>query len=227
MDTTLELRRRRVFAGVCLITAPLAIGVSYLVAPSLRADTTEQLTAMAAAPGRLETALVIGLVGIALTVFAALGLGHLLREEQPWLGQIGMLVAVTGAVLYASMQGALVAASEAAQLDVAAAAAVWDAATSNPVMVLAVAGLIASGVGFLILAAGLMVARTAPLWSSFGLALGTIVLIVGILATSTLWAVIGAAVLFLALAPLGYEIIAEPDEAWAHPAHFQGMRPAM
>lgn len=224
MDTTLELRRRRVFAGISMITAPLALGVAYLVAPQLRSDTAEQLTAFAAAPGRLEAGLVIGLAGAALSVFAALGLAHLLREDQPWFGQLGAVLAVTGIVLYSATQGALVAASEAAQLDVAAATAVWDASTSNPVLVVAVAGLVAAGIGFLVLAAGLVMARTAPLWSSVGLALGTVVLIVGILATSTVWAVIGAAIVFIGLAPLGYEIVAEPDEAWEHPVHFQGMR---
>lgn len=36
----------------------------------------------------------------------------------------------------------------------------------------------------------------------------------------------GIAALALALVPLGYELIVEPDEAWEHPAPFTGFRPA-
>lgn len=225
MDTTLELRRRRLFAGICMIAAPLVVGVTYLIAPRLSRDAVEYLTALAAAPGRAQTALVLGMFGIVLFAFVALGLAHLLREEQPWFGQLGAVLAITGLVLFAMGQGALLAAIESAQLDVASAAVVWDNVMSSPTMVAAIAGVVAAGIGFLALALGLVLARTAPLWTSYGLGLGTIVLVVGILASSTVWAVAAAAVLFLALVPLGYELIAEPDAAWDHPAHFEGFHP--
>ncbi len=223
MDTTLELRRRRLFAGISMITAPLAIGIAFLVAPQLTEDIPGRLTAWAAAPGRVEVALIIGVVGIAFAVFAALGLGHLLREEQSWFGQIGSLLAVAGMVAFTVALGGVVAATEAAQLDVASAAFVYDAASSNPVMYLAMGGLVATGIGFLVLAAGLVLARTAPMFTSYGLAIGMVIAAIGIALVSTPWIVGAALVTFVALAPLGYDVIAEPDEEWAHPAHFQGM----
>lgn len=225
MDPTPELRRRRVFAGISLIAAPLAIGVAYLIAPSLHRNAVDQVTAIAAAPGRLELGVIVGTFGIALSVFVAIGLAHLLREEQPWLGQIGAVLAVTGLVLYTLTLGALVMASGAAAMDTTSAATAWENTVGGPVMILAGVGLAVGGVGFLLLALGLIIAHTAPLWSSYGLGLGTIVLVVAALAASTPWAVVGAVVLFLGLAPLGYEIIAEPDEAWEHPVHFEGMHP--
>ena len=227
MDTTLELRRRRMFAGISMIAAPLFLGIAFLIAPRLTGDTVERLTGWAAAPGRVEIALVAGLLGIALAVFAAFGLGHLLREEQPWFGQIGTLFAVAGMVLFTVPFGGILAATEAAQLDVASAAFVYDEASSNPVMYVAMAGLVAAGIGFLVLAAGLLLARTAPMVTSYGLAIGIAVAVVGIALVSTPWIVAAALVTFVAVAPLGYEIIAEPDEAWVHPAHFQGMHPTL
>lgn len=227
MNTQSELRRRRLFAGTCLIAAPLLAGIAAIVAPQLASGTTDRLEAIAAAPGRLDTALVIGMIALALAAFAALGLGHLLREEQPWLGQLGTLLAVTGIVVSGVLVGAMTMASAVAETDVAVAATAWDTATSGATIVVAVAGMVVAGVGALLLAAGLWLAHTAPRVTAAGLALGTIVLAIGVLAASTPWLVVGYAVLFLALAPLGYELIAEPDEAWEHPAHFEGMRPVL
>ena len=63
--------------------------------------------------------------------------------------------------------------------------------------------------------------------TSYGLAIGIAVAVVGIALVSTPWIVAAALVTFVAVAPLGYEVIAEPDEAWVHPAHFQGMHPTL
>lgn len=224
---TKELHRRRLFAGFAMIVAPLAAGIAYLVAPQMRSDTAEMMEELAAAPGRVDTALIIGLFSIALFVFVAFGLGHLLREDLPWYGQIGTLLAVTGLTLYAATQGGLVAARESAALDPAAAAVVYDNATSNPVMYVAIGGFVAAAVGFLVLALGLTMARTAPVALAAGFAIGVVVVAVATFTFSTLWLVVGFAIQFLALAPLGYELIAEPDEAWEHPAHFEGMRPVL
>ena len=224
---TRELHRRRLFAGIAMIVAPLAAGIAYLVAPQMRADTVEMMDQLAAAPGRVDAALLIGLFSIVLFVFVAFGLGHLLREDLPWYGQVGTLLAVTGMTLYAAIQGGLVAAREAAVLDPAAAALVYDNATSNIVSQVAIGGFIAASLGYLVLALGLAMARTAPMVSAVGFGIGVAIVVVATLAFSTLWLVVGFAVQFLALAPLGYELIAEPDEAWEHPAHFEGMRPVL
>jgi hypothetical protein len=225
---TRELHRRRLFAGVAMIVAPLAGGTAFLVAPQLvRDDTAGLLARFAEAPGRLEIALIVGLAAIALFTLVGLGLGHLLREDLPWYGQVGAVLAVTGMTLFAAVTGAVAAAGEAAQLDVGAATVTWDAMTSNPVMYVAVGGLVAAGIGYLVLATGLAMARTAPLSAAAGLAVGVAVMTVGVLLFSTPWLVVGFAVMFLGLAPLGYELLAEPDEAWEHPAHFDGMRPVL
>jgi hypothetical protein len=220
-----ELHRRKLFAGIAMIAAPLLVAIAYLIGPSLQRDSAAQMAALADAPGRMNAALIVGLIGLVLFVYAALGLAHLLREERSWMGQIGGLLAVTGLVFIGVMQGAYIAATEAAQLDVAAAAATFDNVMGNPVMILAIAGSVAVAVGFVVLAIGLLLARTAPMWSAVLLGVGSIVQWFGISFASTPLTILGFGLVFVGLAPLGYGLIAEPDEAWEHPVHFEGFRP--
>lgn len=226
MERTSELHRRKIFAGIAMIAAPLLAAIAFLIGPALHSDTTTQIAALAEVGGRAEVAMIVGLAGLVLFVYATFGLVHLLREERPWMGQIGGVLAVTGLVLTGVLQGTYLMAREAALMDVAAAAATFDNVLANPVLLVAVGGSVVAAVGFLILAIGLLQARTAPVWSASLLALGAIVQWIGVgVAASTPITVVGFGILFVGLAPLGYELIAEPDEAWEHPAHFKGFRP--
>lgn len=225
MEPTGELHRRKLFAGIAMILAPLLVGIAYMVGPAMRRDTAERLTEMAAAPGRFDFAMIVGLSGLVLFVFTAFALVHLLREERPLLGDVGGVLAVTGLVLIGVIQGSYVVGAEAAQLDVAGAAVVAERVMDNPVMIVAFVGSIATAIGLLMLAYGLLQSRTAPTWSAGLLGIGSIVQWLGIAFASTPITVAGFVILFLALAPLGMGLITEPDEAWEHPPHFEGFRP--
>lgn len=169
---------------------------------------------LVASGGRVEAGMILYLAALVLFVFAVFALAHLLRAERPWLGQLGGVPAVTGLLLTGVMNGAYLTLFEAAKVDVASAVTLMENLESNTVTIVIFAGTIAATVGFLALAAGLVLARTAPAWSGLLLGAGAITELIGSFASSDLIALIGIAAVFVALAPLGYVMITEPDEAW-------------
>lgn len=226
MDATMqELRRRKVFAGISMIAAPLLVGLASLLGPVTGDDTTEAITELAANADMVYVATLIHLVGLALFLSVVMALVRLLREKEPWFGQVGGLLGGTGIVLVAVLSGVLTTVTEVAELDIATGRAVMDSLESNPVVVFGFAGSIAFAVGFLVLAIGLLRARTAPRWLARLVALGATLAVVGDLAAIDAIEVAGNGALFLGLAPLGYELMAESDEDWIHPASFEGIRP--
>lgn len=225
MDAHAEQHRRKIFAGFAMIAAPLLLGAAYVIGPATKSDATEQIEELVAAGGRVEIGMIFYLSALVLFVFVVMALAHLLREERPWMAQIGGVLAVTGLLLTGVINGSYLTLSEAAQLDVTTAVTLMEAVESNPVSIVAFAGILAFIVGVLILATGLLLARTAPAWSGALLAIGVLVEAIGTFAALDVVALAGIGAMFLALAPLGYELIVEPDEAWEHPAHFEGFRP--
>lgn len=222
MQTHGEAHRRKIFGGIALITAPLALGLAYLVGPATRSDATQQMEELVASGGRVEAGMILYLAALVLFVFAVFALVHLLRAERPWLGQLGGVLAVTGLLLTGVMNGAYLTLFEAAKVDIASAVTLMENLESNIVMIIIFAGAIAATVGFLVLAVGLILARTAPAWSGLLLGAGMITELIGSFASSDLIALIGIAAVFVALAPLGYVMITEPDESWESPVHFEG-----
>jgi hypothetical protein len=83
---------RRTLAGLCLITAPLALGAADLIRMSVEGDaqgTRAQFDLIAASPGAWQVATVLNMLGIVLFVPAVLGLLHLLHHRGAVLGHIG------------------------------------------------------------------------------------------------------------------------------------------
>lgn len=225
--TTQERHRRKIFGGLALIVAPLLMGVAFVIAPASSSDTTEAVTAMAEGSGRVEIASIVLLAGIAAFVYAVLALVHLLREQQPWFGQIGGGLAVAGLVFFAGMVGLFITVTELAKTDLAGAATLMERMEENPALIIAFVGSSLVTVGLVLLAVGLLRARTAPVWSAWLLIIGALAAELAGWVDSDLFAVVGMGIVFLALAPLGYELIVEPDEAWEHPAQFEGFRPVV
>lgn len=227
MEASAELHRRKIFAGIAMIAAPLLMGAAYMVGPEAVSDTVAGMQALAADPGAAEVGMVLYVGALLLFVYATFGVVHLLREQRPWLSQIGGLLAVTGLILVGVVNGVYLAALEAAQLDVATAAAMMEAVEANPVALLAFTGTLFVPVGFVVLAVGLLRSQTAPAWSGWLLAIGIVVQTIGDFASSNALSLVGITALVLALVPLGYQLLVEPDEAWEHPARFTGFRPAV
>ena len=229
METTYarEQRRRRIGGGLALILAPLLMGLAILISPESSTDDAEEVASLAANAGAFEVAALFYLAGTVAFVFGTFALVHLLREREPWLGQIGGLLTVTGLVLLGAFTGGYAVLTEVAVADESLAVSVSGALDSNPVVVTIYAGVMAATVGIIVLAVGLYRARTAPIWSAVLLGAGILVQTIGDFAGSTAISIVGAVGLVFALAPLGYELIVEPDEAWEHPARFEGFRPVV
>lgn len=220
---TSEPHRRKISAGVAMIAAPLFLGAAYLIGPSTGDNTTEEWSELAAAGWQLDVAVLLYITGLVLFVFATFGLVHLLPENQAWLGQIGGALAVIGLLLTGAMTGMYIGLIETARLDVASAVSAAQNLESSAVPTIVHTASIAFPVGMIVLAVGLALARTAQMWAAPLLGAGVIVTFVGDFTTATLVSVVGIALVFLALAPIGYELLAEPDDAWEHPVRHEGL----
>ena len=96
---------RRTLAGLCLITAPLALGASDLIRISVEGDaqgTRDQFDHIAASPGAWQVATILNMLGIVLFVPAVLGLLHLLHHRGVVLGHIGGGLLLIGLLGYAA-----------------------------------------------------------------------------------------------------------------------------
>lgn len=226
MDANAELHRRKIFAGTAMIAAPILMGAAYLVGPQAVGDTTAEMAALAARPGAAAVGMILYVAALVLFVYATFGLAHLLREQRPWLSQIGALLAVTGLILVGTINGVYPAAMEAAQLDVANAAAITEGVEANPAALVAIAGTLLVPVGLVVLAVGLLRSHTAPAWSGWLFGTGVIAQTIGDFGSINALSLAGVGALALALVPLGYKLIVEPDEAWQHPVRLAGFQPA-
>lgn len=86
------------------------------------------------------------------------------------------------------------------------------------------AGALLFPAGLLVQAVGLYRAQAAPALSAIGLGLFAVAMAVGHRAFSTPLLVAGFVVLTAALAPLGWAVLEEGDEAWEHTPTFRGFR---
>jgi uncharacterized membrane protein YgdD (TMEM256/DUF423 family) len=224
-EPTHELHRRKLFAGIAMIAAPLVLGVAYLIGPAPRVDPVEQVDELLAAPGQTEWAIALYTAGTLLFVYAVMGLVHLLRESRPWLSQIGGVLAVAGFFMLTMLNGFFFAAFEVAEIEPGAAATMIGNLDNSPIGIALYVGVLALPVGIVVLSVGLLLARTAPAWTAWLLGVGIIVNAIGDGVGVGWIGFAGVALVFLGLAPLGYELLTEPDEAWTHPATFEGFRP--
>lgn len=219
-----EHHLRKQIGGAALILAPLAGLVGVIASPGLDSNELEWIANLAAGTDRAWIGSLLGLASVALGVFAVLALAHLLRERAPEYGDVGGAMALIGLVLATVYFGMVAMANEMARSAVAEATSaqlVNDALTS-PLGVASLFGSLLFPVGLIVLAVGLYRAQAAPMPSAVGLGLFAVAAAVGYLAFSTPLLVAGFAVLTAALAPLGWQVLREADEAWEHTPRFRG-----
>ena len=219
-----EHHLRKQIGGAALILAPIVGLIGVIVAPALDSDEQDWIGNLAAATDRAWTGAILGVASIALGVFAVLALSHMLRERAPDYGDLGGAMALVGMVLATIYFGMVAMANEMARSALAegtAAQLVNDALTS-PVGVVSLFGALLFPAGLLVLAVGLYRAQAAPLMTAVGVGLFTVAMAVGYLAFSTPLLIAGFAVLTAALAPLGWAVLRETDEAWEHTPTFRG-----
>jgi hypothetical protein len=211
---------RRTLAGLCLITAPLALGAADLIRISVEGDaqgTRDQFDHIAASPGVWQVATVLNMLGIVLFVPAVLGLLHLLHHRGAVLGHIGgglLLIGLLGLAAHNAGYYGTLGAVSAPGIDQEQMIRFWQAAETVPGnLVSLLMFLIGYVLGMVLLGVGLFWARVVPRWTA-----ALIVLyVVGFLFAeeSLLLALISWMLLFVGLGTIGFMLLRQSDADWA------------
>jgi hypothetical protein len=211
---------RRTLAGLCLITASLALGAADLIRISVEGDaqgTRDQFDHIAASPGVWQVATVLNMLGIVLFVPAVLGLLHLLHHRGAVLGHIGgglLLIGLLGFAAHNAGYYGTLGAVSAPGIDQEQMIRFWQAAETVPGnLVSLLMFLIGYVLGMVLLGVGLFWARVVPRWTA-----ALIVLyVVGFLFAeeSLLLALISWMLLFVGLGTIGFMLLRQSDADWA------------
>jgi hypothetical protein len=211
---------RRTLAGLCLITASLALGAADLIRISVEGDaqgTRDQFDHIAASPGVWQVATVLNMLGIVLFVPAVLGLLHLLHHRGAVLGHIGgglLLIGLLGFAAHNAGYYGTLGAVSAPGIDQEHMIRFWQAAETVPGNVVSLLMfLIGYVLGMVLLGVGLFWARVVPRWTA-----ALIVLyVVGFLFAeeSLLLALISWMLLFVGLGTIGFMLLRQSDADWA------------
>lgn len=176
---------RKMVAGFCMAFAPLFVLVGFLTDP--------------------DTSYVFLFIGSVLSVPAALGLMHMLREREAAFGHAGGGMAMVGLMGMAALIG----------MDVSGTTDLVDRVDhlSGVITAMFVASLL-FGAGCAALGMGLYRAHATQSWSAACLMIGGIALVVALVAGSSGIAVAAAAVMFAGEGVIGLMVWRESDEAW-------------
>lgn len=212
---------RRTAAGLALIIGPVLLLAQSLITTFGGDDTAEYLAEVATRRGAEEASAVLGILGFALVIPGIIGALNLLRGRGVVLGHIGGTLAVLGLACFC----ALIASSF---YDVAATAGGADTQAyvditenledrAGPIVIVAIA-LIGTLLGFILLGAAFIRARTVPLFAPILIILGVIV--VGPLGgegESRVVSVIGNLLLLGGWGTVALTLLRQTDEEWERP----------
>jgi hypothetical protein len=211
---------RRTLAGLCLITASLALGAADLIRISVEGDaqgTRDQFDNIAASPGVWQVATVLNMLGIVLFVPAVLGLLHLLHHRGAVLGHIGgglLLIGLLGFAAHNAGYYGTLGAVSAPGIDQEQMIRFWQAAETVPGnLVSLLMFLIGYVLGMVLLGVGLFWARVVPRWTAALIVLyvvGTLFASEGLLIALISWML-----LFVGLGTIGFMLLRQSDADWA------------
>jgi hypothetical protein len=211
---------RRTAAGLALIVGPLLLLVSGALTTTGGGDSTAEYVAKVAdRRDAEETSAVFAILGFAILIPGILGALNLLRGRGVVLGHLGATLAVLGLVCFS----ALLASSF---YDVAATARGADTQAyvdiserledrAGPIIIVAVA-LLGTFIGFILLAAAFLRARTVPVWVGPALIVGIVV--AASFDSSRAMQIIGSLLLLAAFGTVGLRLLQQSDEEWDRPA---------
>jgi hypothetical protein len=215
---------RRTAAGLALIIGPILLLVSSAITTVGGDDTTEYLAEVADNRGGEEVSAVLAILGFALLIPGIAGALNLLRGRGVVLGHIGGTLAILGLACFPALIATSfidVAATEpgaASQEYVDIVERVEDQVGAIIIVAIALLGTL---IGFILLAAAFLRARTVPVW------VGPLI-IVGIAVTfpaeSRVLQVLGSALLLVAFGTIGMQLLRQPDEEWEQ-LRLAGTRP--
>jgi hypothetical protein len=184
---------RKMVAGFCMVFAPLFMLVGFATDP--------------------DTSYAFLFAGAVLSVPAALGLMHMLREREVALGHAGGGMALLGLMGMAGLVG----------MDVAGSTDLVDrvdhlAGIATPMFICS----LLFGAGMLALGMGLYRARAAASWSAACLMVGGIALDVALIASSAGVAIVGVAAIVVGQGMIGLRVWRESDDAWERTPELAG-----
>jgi hypothetical protein len=211
---------RRLVAGICLIAAPVALLVGALVHPQGKDAATAHLAVVADNPDRYYAAHAIILAGLALFLPAILGLMHLLRQRATAFSHVGgglAMIGLFGATAVVGVDGIAVSQMGQPQASAEEMAALLDRIKESAgFRAIAVVGGVAFTLGMLLLAYGLWRARAVQPWMAGGTAAAAIAVFIGQVTDNRVIFAIAFAIYLVGLGPLGWRILTESDDEWAH-----------
>ncbi len=218
---------RRTLAGLGMILAPLALGVSDLTRLSVEAGdpgVREQIELIAASPGAWQVATVTNMVGIVLFVPAVLGLLHLLHDRGAVWGHAGgglYLIGVLGLAAHNAGYYGTLAAASAPGVDQDQAVRFVQAGETVPGnavwLLMFLAG---SLLGPILLGVGLIRARVVPRWTAVLLLLSVVVSFFA--GDGMLIPLISTTLGFVGLGAIGVLVLRQSDGDWAAHAGLEG-----
>ena len=221
-----EHHLRKQIGGLAMLAAPVFGLVGIAVAPALDSNEREWLDNIAEATNRAWFGQIMLVLSLGFAVFAVLALVHMLRERESTYGDVGGALAVFGIVLAAIYSGAVGMTIEVnnSLVGTGYAAEIVKDAADNPIAITGLVGLVAFGVGLLVLAVGLYRAQVVPVMTSLGIGLFAVGLVIGYQVLSTPLVIASFVVLTVALLPVGWHVMRETDEAWEHAPRVHGFR---
>ena len=218
---------RKLFAGACMVVAPLVLLVAMVIHPASDTNEATQVATIADNLDAWYVAHLLAFVSIALMVPAVLGLMHMLREREIAFGQLGGGLAMVGLLAFAGIIG-----MEMAMWQMVAGGSTREAVgllqRLNETTGIVIPFLLVSfgfALGLACLAIGLLRARAVQSWMAIFVAVGAIVFGFAIGTAMNWLAIVGAAFLVVGLGAIGRMVLRETDEAWEHTPEYEGFRP--
>jgi hypothetical protein len=178
---------RKMVAGFCMVFAPLFVLVGFVIDP--------------------DASYTFLFIGTVLSVPAALGLMHMLREREVAFGHAGGAFALVGLAGMAALVG----------MDVGGSTDLVDRVDhlSGVTTMMFIAALL-WGAGCVVLGMGLYRAHATASWTAACLIIGGIALDVALVTANGSIAIAGSALMLAGEGVIGLNVWRESDEAWEH-----------
>jgi hypothetical protein len=212
---------RRTAAGLALIIGPVLLLAQSLITTVGGDDTAEYLAEVATRRGAEDASAVLGILGFALIIPGIIGALNLLRGRGVVLGHLGGTLAVLGLACFCALFASSFydVAATAGGADTQAYVDITDSLEdrAGPIVIVAIA-LIGTLLGFILLGAAFIRARTVPLFAPILIIVGVIVVgPVGGESESRVLSVIANLLLLGGWGTVGLTLLRQTDEEWERP----------
>jgi len=220
-----EHHYRRLASGVFLIVGPGLTLAGWSIFPSVDGDNAVWVADIADQPDRAATGMTLVIIGIALSMLGYMAIVHLLRDRQPFVGDVGGALTIVGTAMIGALMGLELGQVEAVRHlgDGPETVTLVDTVVGSGWLAAVWFGPILGTAGLLMLAGGLIASRSTPPLFGLLLGLGAIGQALGFFAFESLpIVVVGFAAMFVALAAIGIQLLTETDADWEEAPSYAG-----